>query len=159
MPNKEEGLLRYPRFMRQPIFRGLFLASVLTGVSAKALCCSTISADDLKLTCDVTYAGATQEIAVCPTHEPYSHETVNIGHRFLFKAVHVKDQDLSPRIGIYVYFADKQPPLLIQHVQIRPPYPKLQNGESIDLLGEQHLFAGPLERELIYRCVAGKNRP
>ena len=145
--------------MRQPIFRGVLLASVLAGVSGHALSCPTHPADDFKLTCYVTYAGATQEIEVCPTPQPYSQEAVNLGRRFLFKAVHVKDQELSPRIGIYVYVADKQPPLLLQHVQIRPPYPKLQNGEEIDLLGEQHLYAGPLERELIYRCVARKKMP
>jgi hypothetical protein len=149
----------YPRPMRPPTFQGFLLASVLTVASTHALSCPLIAAQDMTLTCHVTYAGETQEIAICPTPEPYSHEAVNIGHRFLFKAVHVNDENRSPRIGIYVYFGDKQSPRLIQHIQIRPPYPKLQNGDSVDLIGEQHLYAGALERELIYRCVAGKKMP
>ena len=149
----------YPRLMRSPSFQGFLLASVLTVASTPALSCPTNSDYAISLTCHVTYAGETQKIEVCPTFDPYGQEAVNIGHRFLFKAVHVNDKNLNPRIGIYVYFGDKQSPLLIQHVQIRPPSAKLQNGDTVDLIGEQHLYAGPLERELIYRCVAGKKMP
>jgi len=145
--------------MRHPIFRSFLLASVLVLTTAKALPCPTTSTDDIQLTCHVSYAGATQKISICPTHEPYSHESISIGNRFRFKAIHVKNEKLSPRIGIYVYVEDKQQPLLIQHVQIRAPVPEPQNGDLIDLIGEQRLYAGPLERELIYRCVAGKNVP
>lgn len=145
--------------MRPAFFRDFLLANVLILASANALSCPSTFAQDMALTCHVTYAGETQTLAICPTHQPYGHESVNIGHRFRFKAVHVKDENLSPRIGIYVYFEDKQQSLLIQHVQIRPPFPSPKEGELIDLMGEQHLYAGPLERELIYRCVAGKNVP
>lgn len=103
------------------------------------------------LTCQVTYAGKTTPISVTPTSDPYGVASVSIDDRFFFKAVHVPAGQREPRIAIYVYREGPQQPILIQHVQLRPPYPKAEQGAA-DLLGEQHLHAGKLERELIYRC-------
>jgi hypothetical protein len=117
------------------------------------------SAWSCQLSCEVTYAGATQQVAVCPAHDPYLPESVNIGNRFRFKAIHINDGHLSPRIGIYVYLDAPEYPLLLQHVVRRPPYPVAPAGGSADLFGEQHLYAGPLERELIYRCAITPAKP
>ena len=73
--------------------------------------------------------------------------------------MHVNEGNLSPRISIDVYLETPQHPLLLQHVVIRPPYPVSPAGASADLLGEQHLYAGPLERELIYRCSIKQEAP
>ena len=112
-----------------------------------------------QLNCDVTYAGATQRLAICPAQDPHQTTSVSIGDRFRFKALHVNDEHLSPRIGIYVYLETASSPLLLQHVVLRPPYPVAPAGGTIDLLGEQHLYAGPLERELIYRCTFSQVTP
>lgn len=112
-----------------------------------------------QLSCEVTYAGATQQLSICPTQAPYETPPVKIGERFRFKALHVNDTHLSPRISIAVYLETPQHPLLLQHVVIKPPYPLSPAGASADLFGEQHLYAGPLERELIYRCALTKESP
>lgn len=124
------------------------LAGLLMGGAGLAHGQSDASA---RLHCQVTYAGKTTELAVLPSTDPYSVASVSIDDRFFFKAVHVPAGQLEPRIAIYVYREGPQQPILIQHVQLRPPYPKADQGAA-DLLGEQHLYAGKLERELIYRC-------
>lgn len=112
-----------------------------------------------QLACEVTYAGQTQRIAVMPTADPYRQEAVNIRDRFRFKAVHVQGDDVTPRIGIYVYLDVDPHPLLIQHVTVQPPYPPAGAGARADLVGEQRLYAGRLERELIYRCFLEPQTP
>lgn len=111
------------------------------------------------LSCAVTYAGHTQLISVAPTRSPYDQAAVRIANRFRFKAVHVQGEDVTPRMGIYVYLETERQPLLIQHVLIQPPYPQAPTGSRVDLLGEQRLYAGPLERELIYRCFLDQGTP
>lgn len=115
--------------------------------------------DPRQLACEVTYAGQTQRIAVTSTADPYRQEAVNIRDRFRFKAVHVQGGDVTPRIGIYVYLDVDPHPLLIQHVTVQPPYPPAGAGARADLVGEQRLYAGRLERELIYRCFLEPQTP
>ena len=115
--------------------------------------------DSRRLSCEVTYAGETQHIAIAPTQDPYSQASVNIRNRFRFKAVHVQGGDATPRIGIYVYLETAQQPLLIQHVLVQPPYPEAPSAKRVNLFGEQRLYAGRLERELIYRCFLGQDAP
>jgi hypothetical protein len=117
------------------------------------------AADTRQLACEVTYAGQTQRIAVTPTADPYRQEAVNIRNRFRFKAVHVQGAEVMPRIGIYVYLEVDPHPLLIQHVTLQPPYPQAAAGARADLVGEQRLYAGRLERELIYRCFLEPKTP
>lgn len=133
-----------------------FLVRALLAIS---LACSASVTFACQLSCEVTYAGATHLLAICPTQEPHQVAAVSVGDRFRFKAIHVNDDQLSPRIGIYVYLETPTSPLLLQHVVLRPPYPVPPAGGTIDLLGEQHLYAGPLERELIYRCSMKQETP
>ena len=133
-----------------------FLFRALLAIS---LACSASFSLACQLSCEVTYAGATHRLAICPTQEPHQIGGVSVGDRFRFKATHVNDDKLSSRIGIYVYLETPTFPLLLQHVVLRPPYPMPPAGGTIDLLGEQHLYAGPLERELIYRCSMKQETP
>lgn len=110
------------------------------------------------LVCDVTYAGKTQRIAVPPTQDPYAQVAVSIDDRFHFKGVHVQGPGKTPRIAIYVYREGPTQPILIQQVQVTPPYPQSESGAA-DLFGEQRLYAGKLERELIYRCSLERATP
>jgi hypothetical protein len=104
------------------------------------------AAAQARLRCDVTYAGALQRVEASPVADPYAMPSVDIGGRFHFKAVMVQGPERVERIGIYVYFDAEPRPILVQHARYLPPYP------AGDLTGEQHLYAGPLERELVYRC-------
>lgn len=103
------------------------------------------------LRCEVTYAGKTHHLEVPPTQDPYSVESVSIDDRFYFKGVHVQGPGSEPRIAIYVYREGQTQAVLIQQVLLKPPYPRSTTGPA-DLFGEQRLYAGKLERELIYRC-------
>lgn len=139
------------RLLKSVLLKSVLLTSAWVLAVPSALACP--------LSCAVTYAGATQHLTICPTPEPYRAVSVSIGERFRFKALHVTDSHLSPHISIDVYLETSQHPLLLQHVVIRPPYPVAPHGASVDLLGEQHLYAGPLERELIYRCALTPETP
>jgi len=105
-----------------------------------------------RLRCDVTYAGATQRIEAGPTADPYAVPSVDIGGRFWFKPVVVQGGGRVERIGLYAYVDTEAQPVLIQHARYLPPYPRGRPGQPVDLTGVQHLYAGPLERELIYQC-------
>jgi hypothetical protein len=133
-----------------------FLIPALLAIS---LACSASFTWACQVSCEVTYAGSTHHLAICPTQDPDQTAAVTIGDRFRFKAIHVNHDKLSPRVGIYVYLETPSSPLLLQHVVLLPPYPLPPAGDTIDLLGEQHLYAGPLERELIYRCAMRQETP
>ena len=133
----------------------LRLISRLGGV---LLLVASLTSHSHPLECQATYAGKTHRISVTPRDEAYGAESVSIDDRFHFKAVHVRGGINEPRIAIYVYREDPIQPILIQHVQITPPYPRSERG-PVDLFGEQRLYAGKLERELIYRCQLESESP
>ena len=104
------------------------------------------------LRCEVTYAGAPHRVEARPGTQPYAVQTVDIAGRFRFKAVFVQGDGLEERIGLYVYVDADDQPVLVQHARYLPPY-------AANLTGEQHVYAGPLERELIYRCTVAEASP
>lgn len=112
-----------------------------------------------RLRCEMTYAGAMQVVEAGPTNQPYATPAVDIGGRFHFKAVMVQGPELISRIALYVYVVTATQPLLIQRALYLSPYPLGPEGQAVDLTGEQRLYAGPLERELIYRCQLSGWRP
>ena len=112
-----------------------------------------------RILCEVTYAGETQNIWACPTSEPYQVKARNIRNRFQFKTYQTNASNLSPRIDIYVYQEDVAEARLIQHVVIQPPYPTAKPNARVPLMGVQHLYAGPAERELIYHCDIVGDKP
>ncbi|MBB1093467.1 hypothetical protein HUU61_19530 [Rhodopseudomonas palustris] len=103
------------------------------------------------LRCDVTYAGSTQVIETGPVADPYPVASVDIGGRFWFKAVLVGQGSRVDFVKLYAYLDTPKQPLLIQEAVFSPPF---QNGAApYALTGKQYLYAGPVERELIYRCT------
>ena len=93
------------------------------------------------LRCEVTYAGTTQVIEVKP---------VDIAGRFLFKVVMSAPKGKLNYVLIYTYLQQEPHPLLLQQAKYFPPF---KPGTRPYLLtGEQHIYGGPIERELIYRC-------
>lgn len=103
------------------------------------------------LRCAVTYADATQVIEARPVADPYAVPSVEIGGRFFFKAVLVGSPEQAERVVLYAYFNVEGRPVLIQQAKYLPPFPA--SSGPVPLTGEQRLYAGAAERELIYRCT------
>ncbi len=103
------------------------------------------------LRCDLTYAGATQSIAAAPVADPYPVPSVDIGGRFRFKAVLVGSAAQLERIALYAYLNTDTESMLIQQLKYLPPFKA--SAAPYPFTGEQRLYAGPAERELIYSCT------
>ena len=112
-----------------------------------------------RMSCDVTYAGLTHTLAAVVTREPYQVKAQSIGGRFLFKAMQVQTHAQTQRLSVYVYRQDGPQAVLIQQVQRQPPYPEPPPKGRVDLWGEQRLYSGELERELIYSCHLADDTP
>lgn len=121
-------------------------------------CTAPVQAD-ARLDCLVTYAGVTHDISAHPVDDPYPVPAVDIGGRFSFKPVLAGQGESVQRVALYVYFQTARQPVLVQHAKYLPPYPVVPSGVALDLTGEQRLYAGELERELIYRCSLSGVRP
>jgi hypothetical protein len=125
------------------------LRSLAWGIFCAALSLSATAAPLLR--CEVSYAGTTHVIEARPVADPYPVASVDIGGRFRFKAVMVGDATRVDRVLLYAYLDARRQPILIQEAKYLPPY---QSSTTPYLLtGEQHLYAGPVERELIYSCT------
>jgi len=105
------------------------------------------------LQCQVTYAGATETVIATPSDNPYTAAAVDIAGRFRFKPVLVGQGAQLQHLSIYVYLQTQRQPVLIQQAKYLPPYPHPGPDGRIALTGEQRLYAGPMERELIYQCT------
>ncbi len=104
-----------------------------------------------QLTCQVTYAGSTHTVLAHPVADPYSVPSVDIGGRFWFKAVMVGDVASVSRVLLYAYQDASPHPVLIHQAKYLPPFPRV--SQPWPITGQQYLYAGPLERELIYSCT------
>ena len=114
-----------------------------------ALCTPGAQATAL-LRCAVSYAGTTHHIQSRPVADPYGVEPVDIGGRFFFKPVVVGRGSRVDYVLLYAYLDQEPRPVMVQEAKYLPPF---RAGKAPHLLtGEQHLYAGPVERELIYSC-------
>lgn len=103
------------------------------------------------VTCQVTYAGATQTVLARPVADPYPVPSVDMGGRFAFKAVLVGDAQKVARIVLYAYMDADPHPVLIHQAKYLPPFPRAV--EPWAFTGQHHVYGGPQERELIYSCT------
>jgi len=103
-----------------------------------------------QLTCQVTYAGATQTVVARPVADPYPVASVDIGGRFWFKPIVVGTAQKIDRILVYSYLDTPTQPLLVHQVKYLPPFPASKT--ALPITGQNHVYGGPLERELIYSC-------
>lgn len=115
------------------------------------LLASTVTVAAPLLRCQVAYAGTTHTIEANPVADPYPVPSVDIGGRFRFKAVMVGSNERVERVLLYAYLDAKHQPILVQEAKYLPPYPV--SATPYLLTGEQHLYAGVVERELIYSCT------
>jgi hypothetical protein len=128
------------------------IAGITLGLAGLAL--NTVSWAAPLLRCQVSYAGTTHTIEATPVANPYPVPSVDIGGRFRFKAVMVGSAERVDYIKLYAYLDARRQPILIQEAKYLPPYPPAAPPATAVLLtGEQHLYAGAVERELIYRCT------
>ena len=98
-----------------------------------------------RLDCELTYGGETQRVSAFAVEDPYPVPAVDVAGRFRFKPVLVGQGAQLRHVSLYVYAHTERQPVLIQQATYRPPF-------APALTGRQHLYAGPLERELIYSC-------
>jgi hypothetical protein len=103
------------------------------------------------LRCDVTYAGSTQVVETGPVADPYPVASIDIGGRFRFKAVMVGQGSRVDFVKLYAYLDTRKQPLLIHEAIYLPPFQA--GAASYPLTGTHHLYAGPVERELMYACT------
>ena len=103
------------------------------------------------LTCKVSYAGTTHTVQARPVADPYPVASVDIGGRFFFKPVIVGTDKRVEYIKLYTYLDASQQPVLVQLAKYLPPFPR--SGSPASLTGDQTVYAGPVERELHYRCT------
>jgi len=103
-----------------------------------------------QLTCQVTYAGATQTVVTRPVADPYPVPSVSIGGRFWFKPIVVGTAQKLDRILIYTYLDTPSQPVLVHQVKHLPPFQP--SPVPWPITGQNHVYGGPLERELIYSC-------
>ena len=103
------------------------------------------------LLCQVTYAGTTHPVQARVVQDPYSVPSVEIGGRFLFKPVIVGRGQRIDYIKLYAYLDAKRQPVLLQEAKYLPPFKA--SAAPYLLTGEQRLYGGPVERELIYSCT------
>ena len=103
------------------------------------------------LRCEVTYAGTTHTVEARPIANPYIVASVGIGGRFLFKPVMVGTPQRIDYIKLYAYLDASRQPVLIHEAKYLPPFRR--SNKPYALTGEQHLYAGTVERELIYSCT------
>ena len=126
---------------------------------ALALVCGPAAADELRVQCDLTYAGATQTVVARPVADPYTVPSVDVRGRFRFKPVVVGSPGQIERVNLYVYLQTPAQPVLVQQAKYLPPFDGPPDGRPLRLTGEQRVYAGSLERELIYNCQLLRGAP
>ncbi len=129
--------IRWTRLMRP-------MTSLLFGFAAMACQAGAL------LQCAVTYAGTTHQLKATPTTSPYAVKAIDIGGRFFFKMVLTESNATLSHVLLYVYLDQEPRPVLLQEAKYMGPFHL--TSQPLALTGEQHLYGGPVERELIYSC-------
>ena len=83
--------------------------------------------------------------------DPYPVPSVDIGGRFYFKPVMVGQGAQVEYIKLYTYLDTRRQPVLVQQASYHAPF--AHSASPTLLTGEQTVIAGPVERELQYRCT------
>lgn len=107
-----------------------------------------------QLTCDLSYAGSVHHIKANIIDNPYLAEIHDIGGRFSFKAVMLGKAGKLSTIKLYAYLQGRDKDFPIHEAIFLAPFP-LSNGQAnkaFALTPINHLYAGEVERELMYQC-------
>lgn len=108
-----------------------------------------------RLDCQLGYGGSTQVVSSAPVNaaDAYAVPSVDVAGRFRFKPVVVGQGTEVKHVSLYVYVETERQPILIQQATYLPPFSPATHSGPMGLTGRQHLYAGPMERELIYSCT------
>jgi len=146
--------------------RAMFWASLCLGLGlcppaalAARAAAAAHTGVDLRLQCALTYAGATQTVLARPVQDPYTVPAVEVRGRFRFKPVLVGTPERLERVNLYVYLETETQPVMVQQAKYLPPFDWPAEARALRLTGEQRVYAGPLERELIYDCQLLRGAP
>ncbi len=121
-------------------------------IALAAGCAASVWAQ-ARLDCQLGYGGDTQIVSASPVDSAYAVPSVDVAGRFRFKPVVVGQGAEVKHVSLYVYVETERQPILIQQVTYLPPFAPPAHTGPIGLTGRQHLYAGPVERELIYSCT------
>jgi hypothetical protein len=156
-PRTIGGVALYPHISLRRFLGGrLAIAAQAVYAVGAALSVHAVLAAPL-VRCEVTYAGVSQIVEARLTADPYSVQSADIGGRFWFKPVMVGTSERIEHITLYAYLGTPRQPVPIAQATYRPPFPR--SVTPWEFTGEQHLYAGPSERELIYRCTLQEVEP
>lgn len=145
--------------MGPPIRRILTLLLISLCTSPIALAFQTKMVPEKKkssahLRCYVTYADQTEVIDAYPLASGYEAAPIDIGGRFLFKAIMIEKSHRLDHIALYAYFQASPKNLPIHEAIYRGPF-RLSRTPAL-LTPYNHLYAGEVERELKYHCMLSK---
>lgn len=113
-----------------------------------------IAAKTPQLNCDLSYAGSTHHIKANIIDNPYLAEIHDVGGRFSFKAVMLSSKGKLSAIKLYAYLQGRDKDFPIHEAIFLPPFPlaNSKTKQAIALTPINHLYAGEVERELLYQC-------
>jgi hypothetical protein len=97
-------------------------------------------------------------VEATPVSDPYSVASVDIDGRFRFKAVMLGNTTRVTYINLYAYFVTEGEQAKLIHEGKYLPTDEWKRA-PVAFTGTQHLYAGPLERELIYSCTLSGDAP
>jgi hypothetical protein len=121
-----------------------------TGVILLGFCLGLPCLAGALLQCDVSYAGTTHKLKATPTADPYTVQAYDIGGRFFFKMVLTETNAKLDHVLIYACLTKNPDPSSCNR---QSTWAHFQPMRRLYLLtGEQHVYGGPIERELIYSC-------
>ncbi|HYP90549.1 MAG TPA: hypothetical protein VEQ59_20405 [Polyangiaceae bacterium] len=107
------------------------------------------SAKPRAVACTCTYGGQAQRLLFAPTTDPYRVAARDVGARFRFKAVYLREPWLAASINVYVYARDEDRDVLLQEGKYAPPF--AASGGRFGFTGKQLVYSSE-QRELEYWC-------
>lgn len=123
-----------------------YLGALLT-LAALTACARRPSA----VVCTCSYGGVEQHNRFTATREPYGVRPIDIGGRFRFKAVYVREPWAAASVNVYAYHQTDGADVLLQEAKYLPPFTAVAAGGRYGFTGRQLVYS-PTQRELEYWC-------
>ncbi len=101
--------------------------------------------------CTCSYGGVEQALVFPATREPYRVQPVDIGGRFRFKAVYVREPWRAASVNVYAYSQADGADVLLAEGKYLPPFTAIAAGGRDGFTGRQLVYS-PSQRELQYWC-------
>ena len=104
--------------------------------------------------CTCSYGGAEQRWTFAATPEPYRAQPVDVGGRFRFKVVYVREPWRAASVNVYTYAYPETDgaDVLLQESKYLPPFTAMASGGRYGFTGRQLVYS-PSGRELQFWCA------